>query len=53
MSYTQTPEDNEIDLFEVFEILWDGRWLIGGFVALSLVVAISSLFIYIPIAFEN
>lgn len=45
MSYTQVPEDNEIDLFEVFEILWDGRWLIGGFVALSLIVAISSLFI--------
>jgi LPS O-antigen subunit length determinant protein (WzzB/FepE family) len=30
--------DNEIDLFELFEILWSGKWLIAGFTALSLLI---------------
>ena len=31
--------DDEIDLFELFEILWSGKWLIAGFTALSILVA--------------
>ena len=30
--------DDEIDLFELFEILWSGKWLIAGFTALSLIL---------------
>ena len=30
--------DDEIDLFELFEILWSGKWLIAGFTALSLLL---------------
>ena len=29
----------EISLFELFEILWDGKWWLAGFVALALVLA--------------
>ena len=35
---TQVPYDDEIDLFELFETLWDGKWLIGGLVCLALVI---------------
>ena len=27
--------DDEIDLFELFQVLWDGKWLISAFVALA------------------
>ena len=40
--------DDEIDLFELLETLWDGRWLIGGFVALAMVMATSFLFVKEP-----
>lgn len=30
--------DDEIDLFELFEFLWSGKWLIAGFTALSLIL---------------
>ena len=31
--------DNEIDLFEVFKVLWDGKRLIGAFIALSVLLS--------------
>ena len=30
--------DDEIDLFEFFETLWDGKWLISAFVALATLI---------------
>jgi len=30
--------DDEIDLFELFEMLWDGKWLISAFVAIALLL---------------
>ena len=30
--------DDEIDLFELFQVLWNGKWLISAFVALAFLV---------------
>ena len=35
MSEVRPPYDDEIDLFELFETLWEGKWLISAFVALA------------------
>ena len=31
-------QDDEIDLFELFQTLWDGKWLISAFVAIALLL---------------
>lgn len=36
MSEIRSPYDDEIDLFELFAVLWDGKWFIGVFVAVAL-----------------
>ena len=33
---SQAPQTDEISLFELFEILWEGKWWLAGFVALAL-----------------
>lgn len=33
---SQAPQADEISLFELFEILWEGKWWLAGFVALAL-----------------
>lgn len=38
MSDVRPTYDDEIDLFEFFETLWDGKWLISAFVALATVI---------------
>ena len=38
MSELRPTYDDEIDLFEFFETLWDGKWLISAFVAIALLV---------------
>ena len=38
MSEVRPPYDDEIDLFEFFETLWDGKWLISAFVALATLI---------------
>ena len=38
MSDVRPPYDDEIDLFEFFETLWDGKWLISAFVALATLI---------------
>ena len=38
MSEVRPPYDDEIDLFEFFETLWDGKWLISTFVALATLI---------------
>jgi LPS O-antigen subunit length determinant protein (WzzB/FepE family) len=35
MSEVRPPYDDEIDLFELFETIWRGKWLISTFVAIS------------------
>ena len=35
MSEERPMYDDEIDLFELFETLWDGKWLISAFVVLA------------------
>lgn len=34
----QMPYDDEIDLFELFEILWSGKWIISAFVVVVLLM---------------
>ena len=38
MSEVRPTYDDEIDLFEFFETLWDGKWLISAFVALATLI---------------
>ena len=35
MSEVRPILDDEVDLFEFFQILWDGKWLISAFVAIA------------------
>ena len=35
MTEVRPPYDDEIDLFELFETLWRGKWLISALVAIS------------------
>lgn len=37
MSHTY---DDEIDLFELFQVLWDGKWIIGTFIAIGILLGI-------------
>jgi capsular polysaccharide biosynthesis protein len=37
----QQFEDNEIDLFELFQTLWDSKWLIAGFTLVATLFAYS------------
>ena len=38
MSDVRPTYDDEIDLFEFFETLWDGKWLISAFVAIAVLL---------------
>ena len=38
MNKMNQARDDEIDLFELFEILWSGKWLIACFTAIALMV---------------
>lgn len=33
---TEPSQADEISLFELFEILWEGKWWLAGFVTLAL-----------------
>ena len=45
---SELPND-EIDLVELFQIIWDGKWLIAGLSALIIAPAFAFLaFIYEP-----
>ena len=46
MSQVLPPYDNEIDLIELFETIWRGKWLISAFVAISVI----SAFLYLQLA---
>jgi len=39
----QTPGSDEIDLFELLQTLWDGKWLIASFVAVAVLLGGSYL----------
>ena len=43
MNQINQVQDDEIDLFELFQTLWDGKWLITAFVAIA--VLLGSLFL--------
>ena len=45
MSEVRPPYDDEIDLFELFETVWRGKWLISAFVAISVLLGGGFLFI--------
>ena len=38
MNQIKQVQDDEIDLFELFQTLWDGKWLISAFVAIALLL---------------
>jgi hypothetical protein len=39
MNEMNQAQDDEIDLFELFQIFWDGKWLISAFVATAVLLA--------------
>jgi hypothetical protein len=49
MLEVRPSHDDEIDIFELFETLWLGKWLIGTFVAISLLLSGGFLFIATPV----
>ena len=49
MQEVSQSRDNEIDLYELFETLWSGKWFISGFVAISVLLSGGFLFIETPI----
>ena len=49
MTEVRTPYDDEIDLFELFETIWRGKWLISAFVAISVLLGGGFLYITTPI----
>ena len=38
MNEINQVQDDEIDLFEFFKTLWDGKWLISAFVAIAVLL---------------
>ena len=38
MNQMNQVQDDEIDLFELFQTLWDGKWLISAFVVLATLI---------------
>ena len=38
MNQMNLVQDDEIDLFELFQTLWDGKWLISAFVAIAVLL---------------
>ena len=38
MNEINQVQDDEIDLFELFQALWDGKWLISTFVAIAVLL---------------
>jgi LPS O-antigen subunit length determinant protein (WzzB/FepE family) len=53
MLEVRPPYDNEIDLFEVFETIWAGKWLVSAFVAISFLLGSSFYIIKTPIYISN
>ncbi|MDA8654696.1 Wzz/FepE/Etk N-terminal domain-containing protein [Alphaproteobacteria bacterium] len=49
MSDIRPTYDDEIDLFELIETLWDGKWLISAFIAIAILLAGSFLLIKEPV----
>ena len=49
MQEVRPPYDDELDLLELFVSLWRGKWLISAFVAISVLLGGSFLFITTPI----
>ena len=43
MNQMSQMRDDEIDLFELFQTLWDGKWLISVFVAIAVLLGIGFL----------
>ena len=44
MSNTPTSHDDEIDLFELFETLWEGKWKILGTAIIAAIISLGVSF---------
>lgn len=49
MSEVRPTYDDEIDLFELFETLWIGKWLITAFVGGAMALALAYIAIKEPV----
>lgn len=45
---TDLPTDDEIDLFQLWEVIWNGKWLIIGLMILSTLAATGLAFLMTP-----
>jgi LPS O-antigen subunit length determinant protein (WzzB/FepE family) len=53
MLEVRPSHDKEIDIFELFEILWLGKWLISAFVAISVLLGGGFLFFFKKPIYES
>ena len=49
MNKINQVQDDEIDLFELFQTIWDGKWLITGFVAIAVLLGGSFILLKDPV----
>lgn len=49
----QKIQDGEIDLLELYQVLWDGKWLISMFVAISVLLGSSIYFLFNDVLYET
>ncbi len=47
------PEDDEIDLLELWNILWEGKWLITGFTFLATLAAVIVTLFVLPVIYKS
>ena len=48
----QDDVSNELDLIELIEIIWSGKWLIGGVTSISVILVIAGV-MFLPPSFEG
>ena len=56
MNEINQVQDDEIDLFELLQTLWDGKWLISAFVVLATLIGSGYsriLFLLVPFQSSN
>ncbi|MFK5952099.1 MAG: Wzz/FepE/Etk N-terminal domain-containing protein, partial [Desulfobacterium sp.] len=46
-------EDDEIDLLELWNVIWKGKWFIMGFTLLCTLIAVGVTFFVLPVTYKS
>ncbi|MBI4793505.1 MAG: hypothetical protein HY789_12450 [Deltaproteobacteria bacterium] len=52
-AYPCDDKDDEIDLLDLWNVLWQGKWLIALVVSVSVLVAGYMAFFYLPVTYKS